>query len=305
MPFSSNNNNKVAVIDAGTNTFHLLISTAGSPLADPDQIRLRKYVKLGEESPTHIGDMAFERGVRAMAEFAGIAKSERVKKIAAVGTAMLRNANNSGEFIRAVKKETGIEIEVISGQTEAELIFKGALLSGSLSGKTDLLMDIGGGSVEFILAEESRAIWRESFNIGVSSLRHHFSQNDPLRDADIRKLRSYIDGQVAPLFNQLNSRGGLRLVGLSGTFDVIEEHMRFKKGLQTETIPLTEVKGFINEILPLSLEERIHHPSIPQSRADLISVALVLVDQIMSRPEISELNTSPYSIKEGLLMHLV
>ncbi len=305
MQFSSNNNNKVAVIDAGTNTFHLLISTAASPLSDPDQIRLRKYVKLGEESPFHIGEMAFDRGLNAMREFAQIAKSERVEKIVAVGTAMLRNANNSNDFIRAVKRETGIEIEVISGQTEAELIFKGALLSGNLSGETDLLMDIGGGSVEFIIAEESRATWRESFNIGVSSLKHHFHQNDPLAEEDIRKLRSYIDEQIESLFNQLQGRMGLRLVGLSGTFDVIEEHMRVKKGLQANTIPLNEVKGFIHEILPLSLEARINHPSIPESRADLISVALVLVDQILSRPEISELNTSPYSIKEGLLMHLV
>ena len=305
MPSNSNSNKRVAVIDVGTNTFHLLISAAGSPISSTDQIRLRRYVKLGEESPHHIGAMAFKRGVSAMAEFAGIAKSERVGKIAAVGTAMLRNADNSHEFIRAVKEQTGIQIEVISGQTEADLIFKGALLSGSLSGKTDLLMDIGGGSVEFILSEASEAIWRDSFDIGVSSLKHKFNQNDRLTASDIQKLKSYIDKEVAPLFDKLQGRTKLRMVGLSGTFDVIEEHMRFQKGLQTDTIPLTEVKGFINEILPLSLEQRLQHPSIPKSRADLISVALVLVDHILNRSEISELSTSLYSIKEGLLMHLV
>jgi exopolyphosphatase / guanosine-5'-triphosphate,3'-diphosphate pyrophosphatase len=304
MPYNSNRS-KVAVIDLGTNTFHLLISSPESPLSHPDLLRLRKYVKLGEYAPDYIGREAFRRGVETISEFAAIAEREGVSRTVAVGTAMLRNAVNARDFTRAVKEETGVEIEIISGQKEARFIFQGARLSGTMSGENDLIMDIGGGSVEFILSRKFEAVWYGSYDIGVSFLKHRFHKKDPITKDEILALREHFRHRLQPLISQMEKLHKLRLIGLSGTFDVIDEHMRLKKGIQSVTIPIQAVREFTEEILPLTLEERIAHPSIPESRADLIPVALVLVDFIIGLQEVKSLSTSPYSIKEGILASLV
>lgn len=296
-----------AVIDIGTNTFHLLIVESKQQGFD-ESFRSRKYIKLGEHSPDFIGHESFQRGLTAIIEFSEICKIHGVGQIFALGTAMLRNAINSPAFISAVYEATKIRIDVIDGKEEARLIFQGATQSGVLSGKHDLLVDIGGGSVEFIFSQNGHAEWMDSIDIGVALLKHRFPLTEVLKSDKIYELENYLQFKLINLNEQLTPYSQMRLVGISGTFDVILDH--FKKIKNTpngELIVLNsnEVINFCNQIIPLSLSDKLLHPSIPESRADLISYALILVRKILLQFTIQEIVISTYSIKEGKIADLV
>ena len=297
----------VAVIDLGTNTFHLLIAELHGA-SFKEVYRERKFIKLGEHSADFIGPEAFQRGLNAMQEYHEVCKNYKVENIYAIGTAMLRNAINSPSFLEAVSMATDIQIQVINGLEEARLIFKGVLASGLLSANNDLLMDIGGGSVEFIFSKNKNPEWFESIDIGVSMLKHRFPVDNNFSTEDIMKLENYLDFKLDPIYEKLNGIDQLNLVGISGTFDVIRDHFLEEKKLASdaEFILLPEdIYAFCSEVIPLSLEAKLNHPSIPDSRADLISYALILVKKVVKQLFCNSLKVSQYSIKEGKLTDLV
>lgn len=293
----------VAIIDLGTNTFHLLIAQSDSK-GFREIYRERRYIKLGEHSPDFIGPSAFQRGLTAMRDFKTICINNGVSQIHAMGTAMLRNAINTPSFVNAVHMDTGIQIEVIDGLEEARLIFEGVKNSGILTAKENLLMDIGGGSVEFIFSKDQRAEWFESTDIGVALLKHRFPVVDHFTSSDISKLENYLDLKLEPIFSKLHHSEQLDLVGISGTFDVIWDHFSKKNPVTKNTgsrIPSIDVINFCNRIIPMSIIDKLNHTSIPESRADLISYALVMVKKVIQESSCKQVKVSQYSIKEGKL----
>lgn len=301
-----NKNQSVAIIDLGTNTFHLLIAEDKHNPFDSNVFKIRRFVKLGGDSEQFIGPGSFQRGFAALEEFSLICRERNIQNIHAFGTAMLRNANNSNGFIKEVKEKLGISIQVIDGETEANLIFEGVKRANVVSEGENLIMDIGGGSVEFIQSTGIHKNWLGSFETGVSVLKHRFHQAEPIHENEIARINQFLKVQFTPLLNAVSSFSKLRLVGVSGTFDVIENHFKDAATYKKHgCIPVEEVREFSRAVLRMDLRERIQHPSIPESRADLISVALVLVNFIIDLPMVNEVSISPFSIKEGILTTLV
>ena len=164
---------KFGVIDLGTNTFHLLIAEVDQN-SIKEIYRERIFVKLAEKGIHKIGDAAFERATNAIAKFKIILDQHHVDKVRAIGTAGLRTASNSQSFIQLIKNKYNLDIAVISGDEEAHLIHKGVMNAiGSLR-TTSLIMDIGGGSVEFIICDNEKIYWAQSFKIGVAVLFNQF-----------------------------------------------------------------------------------------------------------------------------------
>ena len=304
-PYASKTGEKAGVIDLGTNTFHLMIAPLGGKLDKSQITRLRRHVRLGESSNRFLGPKAMDRALRVMKEFEVLLKSEGISRVKAVGTAMLRNASNTEEFKGRVLKEVGIEIEVISGLEEARLIFAGVKLSNSLSEKTSLLMDIGGGSVEFILADGGKMSKLWSFDVGVSFMKNEFHKNEPMSSSERSHLENHLLSTMQPMLDFIREYSSLRLIGISGTFDLIHDHFSNSAPKGTALFQPSEIASFGEQIIPLSLFDRLNHPSIPESRADLIPAALVLVNLILAICPIKEVIVSPYSIKEGVLTTLV
>ena len=152
---------RVAIIDLGTNTFHLLIAETRG---DQPEILYKTNVpvKLGEGriNDNIITPAAFERGINCLKDFSLIIADYQVYKISATATSAVRSAENGNEFVNAVNERTGISIETISGDEEAELIYQGVKLSGAIT-NLSLIMDIGGGSVELILCDTENLIWKK------------------------------------------------------------------------------------------------------------------------------------------------
>ena len=298
-----------AVIDLGTNTFHLLIAHADKQSGKLVELaRERIFVKLAEEGITEISPAAFKRGMAAMHAFRRILDlldipNERVR---AFGTAALRTAANGTDFIKEVRKSTGIKIQLISGNREALAIHKGVSLLIPPKQDPHLIMDIGGGSVEFIIADKTGVKWYQSFPVGVAILHHDFYVADPISSCQLNQLNDFLQTELQPLAEALKQYPVSRLVGASGTFDVLGDLLATQEDEEQHPVVLkVQFARFYQRILPTTIAERRAMKGVPENRADMILVALVLINTVLSYAPIEEIMSSSYALKEGMLYEML
>lgn len=305
--------NRVAVMDLGTNTFHLLI-------AEPDAENLFKEirhehvgVKLGEGGINEgtIKPEAYERGVNTLITFHNLINDYQVTKVKAIATSALRSASNGQQFIDEVLQRAQIIIETISGDVEAGYIYKGVKASGCLSQANSLIVDIGGGSVEFILGSNSQIIYKQSFEIGAARLMAKFHQTDPIAHDEIAALNKYLDEKLVPLFAALANQPIQNIIGSSGTFETYAELVEIEKGnsfdlKKTKTYPfhIAELTATLNNIIRSNHNERAANQGIISVRVDMIVVASLLTQYLMYKLQINKVIMSAYSLKEGVLAEL-
>ena len=297
--------NRYGVIDLGTNTFHLLIIEVNEKGETTELFRERIFVKLAEDGIGKIGKKAYLRGIQALSHFQKILLKYQVKNINAFGTAALRTASNGLEFIKAAKSESGISIHLIPGKEEARLIHIGVTQAVELGDKKGLIMDIGGGSVEFIIADKNEVFWAESFPIGVAVLYNNFHQEEPISIKETDVLHSHLEQTLQPLFDVLKNHKTTCLIGASGTFDVLEKILpNAQRTALSATINVGNFHPIYQKILKMNMEERRVEESIPLTRADMIVVALILIDFIIKKVKIEKILVSAYAMKEGILWEM-
>ena len=298
---------RTAIFDLGTNTFNLLISENKKAI-----LKTKIAVKLGEGGLDKgiISEPAFNRGINALIDLNKIVKLHNCSKIKAVATSGIRSTKNGFSFINKVKETTGISIEVIDGNKEAELIYLGVKDAITIKG-TSLIMDIGGGSTEFIIANENEIVWKQSFKLGASRLKETFKPSNPIKKRDINALEGHFNEQLKPLFDQLEIHKVGSLIGSSGSFDTFTEmhlHMLGTPHLFDEincyNIPLDFYYSIHEFFLNSTEEERLNTPGIIPMRVDMIVIASVFVYYILKRTEINTLYLSKFALKEGLLSEL-
>lgn len=224
---------RIAVLDLGTNTFNLLIVDL-LPNGIPQRIfneKLAPKIGLGGINSHIITPDAFERGIHSLEIQKQIIKTYNPDKTYIFGTSALRNATNANDFIAAVRDELGLEIHIISGNREAELIYHGNKLAVNLGKEIVLILDIGGGSNEFILANDEQIFWKQSFEIGVSRLLQLFKPQDPFCVDDVNKIEEYIDSKLQPLYAAFSMYPATFLIGSSGAFDTFRDMIVAEKEL--------------------------------------------------------------------------
>ena len=294
-----------AVIDLGTNTFHLLIAAVEDEDRVREVYRERIFVKLASEGIETIGPEPFQRGITALRHFAEEIRKHRVDRVTAIGTAALRTASNGEVFVRTAELETGILIRLIPGDLEAELITRGVLAALPPLRERILIMDIGGGSTEFILASEAGVHWRQSFPIGVAVLQRNFHHSDPIDETEIRSLDEYLARILVPLRDVLREYPTRHLVGAAGTFDVLAEILRDETGEKHPTSHRLDLGGLEDlhfRIVASTFQERLDMDGVPVERADLIVVAMLLIRFVMQLAETDRISVSDYAMKEGILL---
>lgn len=298
--------NRYAVIDLGTNTFHLLIVETDDEDISRELYRERIFVKLAEDGIGTIGTNAYQRGLNALQHFQKVISEKGIKKIKAFGTAALRTASNGKEFIADAKTQTDISVQLISGTEEARLIHLGVLQAVELGEEKGLIMDIGGGSVEFIIADKNKVFWAESFPIGVAVLHNVFHKKEPIHPVEIEIIEAYLQDTLSPLFNQLKTFKTPNLIGASGTFDVLENLLTHtERSRFSATIEVENFYPLYKNIAKMNLEERHAAEGIPSSRADMIVVAMILIDFIIRKAGIKKIMVSAYAMKEGILWEMI
>ncbi|GAB3889972.1 Ppx/GppA phosphatase family protein [Spirosoma agri] len=310
---------KQAIIDLGTNTFHLLIVEKTEDGYNT-LFRESRPAKIGQAGINQgvILDDGIGRALVVLAYFRQVLDQYQVapEQVIATGTSAIRVARNQREFIDRVKQETGIQIQVISGEQEAEYIYKGVRSAGALDESTALVIDIGGGSVEFILGNQSRIFWKQSFEIGGQRLRERFmpetpDRQDPISPTSVRRLHDYFQEQLVPLANGVHQYQPAVLVGSSGSFDTLvdmwfmHEHGHLPDPAQSSfTLPITEFQRAYELLTTRNHSERMQIPGMIELRVDMIVVAVCLIDYVLKTYGISRIRTSTYSLKEGVLSSL-
>jgi exopolyphosphatase/guanosine-5'-triphosphate,3'-diphosphate pyrophosphatase len=297
---------RLGVIDLGTNTFHLLIVETNADKLFRELYRKRRFIKLAEEGIETIGAQAYQRGLNALADYKKELDRFGVRQFKAFGTAALRTASNGPAFIQDVREKAGIDIKLISGAEEARLIHIGVSRAVPFDQNRVLIMDIGGGSVEFIIANHSRVYWAKSFPIGVALLYRDFHQNDPITALEIQTIQSFLLKELAPLREALSKYPATSLVGASGTFDVLEQMLTGQvQGRLHVRLNADGVFPLADRIIAMSLEERLRAEGMPEARADMVVVALILVQTVLQLADIHEVIVSAYAMKEGILTEMM
>ena len=304
---------RAAVIDLGTNTFNLLI-------AELDAVGFRivfstkQAVKLGEGGITrrHIAEAAYKRGLSALTLYRNMIEERNVDVVYAFATSAIRSAENGPDFAKNASEILGVTIHVIDGDREAELIYKGVQLAVNPGVQPFLIMDIGGGSTEFIIAEKERMIWKKSFNLGVARLLERFTPSDPVTESDIQRIHSFLEETLLPLDEAMKTQKVDKLIGSSGSFDTFAEmicHAFYQPDeidhASTYHFQLNDFDKIHAKLLTSTLQERLCMPGLLPMRTDMIVLASVFVKYILNRDELKEMHLSKYALKEGVIFELL
>jgi exopolyphosphatase/guanosine-5'-triphosphate,3'-diphosphate pyrophosphatase len=302
---------RLAIIDLGTNTFHLLVvEMNGSKFEMLWRERIAVKIGVGGINQDVINEAGITRAVLALETFKHKIDTLNVSKVMAIGTSALRNAKNGKEVISKIKDATGIESQIISGDEEATYIYKGVNLALHLSEEKSLIMDIGGGSVEFIIGNGSKIFWKHSFEIGAQRLLERFQKHDPILSSEIELLNNYFKENLASLADAVNEHHPKVLVGSSGTFDTLSDIYCIESGIELRDSPETPFKleafeKIYTELISKNREERMQIPGMIEMRVEMIVVACCLIKFVLSQCSFSLIRVSSYSLKEGVLASLI
>ncbi|GGH77003.1 Ppx/GppA phosphatase family protein [Phaeocystidibacter marisrubri] len=297
---------RIAIIDLGTNTFNLLVrdTDEGTTLHN-DKIP----VKLGKGGITDgkIAPDAFDRGIEAMITHRSTAADLGVDQILAFATSAVRSAANGDEFVKAVFEATQIQVEVIGGLREAELIFKGVQQAVEIGDEPVLIMDIGGGSTEFVLGNKNEVFWANSYELGVTRLLDLFKPHNPILPQQAMQIREYIKSALEDLMEAYQKHPAKMLIGSSGSFDTLYDVLALRHGrapLQSGQISGSfdegELRILINDLIAADTKERLEMPGMLEMRAEMIHLAGIQIALVLDLLSIEKIRLSTYSMKEGV-----
>ena len=302
---------KFAVIDLGTNTFNLLVVEKNSITNTFDTLFSTKIsVKLGEKSINlgYIADVPFQRGIDALITFKNHISNYQVNTVFAFATSAIRSASTGVDFVNEAFAKTQINITVIDGDEEAELIYHGTKMAINMTQDVSLIMDIGGGSTEFILANNQTIFWKHSFLLGVARIFQRFKISNPMTELEELEIKNYLKLELKPLLIAVKEHKPIELIGSSGAFDsvvdLISEQFNTVQinDQQTEyKVDLFKYNVVSDMIKKSTTEQRQKLKGLVEMRIDMIIISMLLIDVIINELSINQFKVSTYSLKEGVL----
>jgi exopolyphosphatase / guanosine-5'-triphosphate,3'-diphosphate pyrophosphatase len=302
---------RLAAIDVGSNSVHMIVAdvTREGHLEVVD--RVKEMVRLGRRSFTtgRLTQESMDLAVRALGNFKRLARVRRVDKIRAVATSAVREARNRTEFIRRLRRETGIPIEVISGIAEARLIFQAARHALGLEGGPYLLIDVGGGSVELVLVRDGKPLWMRSVKLGAARLAERFLTDDPPSREQLKKLNAHLERQIGGLMRKAKRAGVVRAIGTSGTINTMVAMARAARGeelgrLHSANASTAEISHLTEQLLEANAALRSELPGMDAKRVDLMPAAAALIDFVLTQSGAPELMACSWALREGVLLGL-
>lgn len=301
---------KIAVIDLGTNTFNLLVGSVSDGKLEIIHSE-KRVVKLAEGSNNldYIRDIPYQRALDAISYYSQKIEEFDVDITKANATSGLRSAGNSDQFIQDCWMNYKIQIDVIDGNREAELIYKGVKQALELNSSNSLIMDIGGGSTEFNIINKDGLLWSRSYKLGASRLKENFKPSDPISEDDAKRIFDHVEGSVSDLVEAIDKYQPKELIGSSGSFDTLVDMIQmeaFNHTIEGNSfdISIDKYKLLHDKMFKLNLEDRKCIPGMIELRADLMPIACLLIDFVLDKTQVENFRMSKYSLKEGLFFEL-
>jgi len=300
---------KLAVIDIGTNSIHMVLADI-----DPDGSykivdRFKDMTRLGDGTfqQKRLSESAMTRGIEVLRNFTTLARNKGFSKIVMAATSAVREAKNSGQFIEAVAEQTQVRVRVITGQEEARLIYLGIRQTMELTDTPSLMMDIGGGSVEIIVGTRNRLVGTQSLKLGAIRLKDQFLTKVPPSNNQLRELNTAVEHELQEALHQFTIKEIDRIIASSGMAANLAEIVYFQRTgqkisqLNMATMSLKEI-SLMEECLATSdREKRLEIPRLDPRRVDTLLPAATIIRTMLELTGQKEVTISNKALREGLI----
>jgi exopolyphosphatase/guanosine-5'-triphosphate,3'-diphosphate pyrophosphatase len=297
---------KLAVIDIGTNTINILVASKNSNGFHTEFFdRIPAKLGKGGMKKGILTEEAMQRGLDALSTHRDSCTLHGVHQVKVTATSAVRSASNGQDFVKRVKEKLNLEIEIIDGDREADLIWKGVRLTGLLNQERGLIMDIGGGSTEFILADENQVFWKKSYDLGVTRLAERFKAPDPFTEKAEEQMMADLKTDMKEVWEALARYPTQRLIGASGSFNSLS--MMLAEGRIEELHPIHEsidMHSYVSLSMKLRrspFQKRESIPGLVPDRVDTIPYSVLLIDTMLKNSDLNDILRSSYALKEGLM----
>lgn len=300
---------KLAVLDIGTNSIHLVLAEVNPDFSYKILDRLKDLTRLGDGVfPSRVlSDSAMSRGCEVIKTFVNLARNKGYGHIEAVATSAVREAKNGGIFIKDVAKHTGLKVRVVTGQEEARLIYLGVRHSMDLPESPTLILDIGGGSVELILTDKKKRVKATSLKLGAIRLKDLYCQTAPPSPSSVRSLQKRIREELLSAFAHMKLEKIEKVIATSGMVVNLAEVIHLRKTgrplTQPNLLPLSFKDILYSErvLAKTSFSERSDIPGLDPKRVDTLYPASVVLRTLMKLCGIKEVLVSDKAIREGVI----
>jgi len=297
----------------GTNSVKLLVAEVGAgglhPLAEKsEQTRLGR----GFYETHLLLPEAIVLTARAVSEFARTARDLGASSTRVIATSAARDAINRASLIEAIQKGCGLTVEIISGEAEAEMVFRGVATDPTLRGRRLLILDVGGGSTEFIVGEGEHHQFRQSFDIGTVRLLEKLRPADPPSAQDLKncraKLKEFVAQEIgAPIQSALGNGANVSLVGTGGTTTILARMEKRMPAFTREEIEGTVITRerivyWMDQLWSMSVEERRNIIGVPPNRADIVPMGVAIYEALMEEFRFPAVFVSTRGLRFGALM---
>jgi exopolyphosphatase/guanosine-5'-triphosphate,3'-diphosphate pyrophosphatase len=303
---------RLAAIDIGTNSVHMIVVQVRSDFSFEVIDREKEMVRLGAGGldGKKMTREAMTAALQALSKFERLARSHQVDEILAAATSATREAENGGELLAEIERQTGIRPRIITGTEEARLIHLAAVY-GVDTPKPAVVIDIGGGSVEVTLGAGDQVRYGRSFKLGVIRLTERFVTSDPISKRDERKMVEHIGSQVDRYLAQIVNAGFDRVIGTSGTIlslgAVAAAHETGEvpgevRNLRVSAKAIRKVRKLVCD---LPLERRLQIPGMDARRADLVVAGATLLDTLLRGLDARDITLCDLALREGLVLDFI
>ncbi|WP_114749522.1 Ppx/GppA phosphatase family protein [Pleomorphovibrio marinus] len=301
---------KLAAIDIGTNSIHMVIVEARSREQFDILMQEKEMVKLGEGvfASNIINDRAFKAGIETIKRYVQLADQFGVDHIITSATSATREAKNGRDFLDAIIAEAGLSPQLISGKEEARLIFLAVRKAIDLKGQRAMVLDIGGGSTEAVTGDNHKVDYCKSMKLGVLRLLDYVGHQNPLNEDELTRLKEHVRKTAQKVMQGALERGFDRIIGTSGTIRSLGEACLTKQGnpspesVNAEWVSLEALEKLAKKLCTLNPEDRAKVNGISSNRADAVHLGAVLLVELMQLSGLNGITLSDASLREGMIL---
>lgn len=302
---------KIGTIDIGTNSMRLLIADYKNNKIE----NRKKYINItrigqGVDDKGYITEEALERNLNALKEFADKCIEEKCEKVYCMGTSALRDSKNGQDFVNRAKELTNIDVKIICGEEESNLGFMG-VLEGAGGDKSNyiLVLDIGGGSTEFIVGNEDGIKFCKSENVGALRMTEKFITTDPISDEEFSKMSGFIEKTISSTLDKIKGMHVSKLVGIGGAITSLSAmnqqlEVYSMEKVHNSVVTKKDLEKILQNLKKMTLSDKKTIKGLQPKRADIITAGVVILDIIMEKLELNEIIVSEYDNLEGLMCQI-
>ena len=306
---------KYGAIDIGTNSMRLLLADVeGGKFIKREKFINTTRLGQGIDREGNISEESIDRNIEALVNFKDKCEEAGCDRVFCIGTAALRNAGNREEFVRRAKEVTGIDVEIVPGEREAILGYRGVVGGINIGNGCTLIIDIGGGSTEFIIGDSTKIYFRKSINAGALVLTERFITSMPEGDEEYNELYSYINKEISkaleeiiPILKEKNIEENIKIIGIGGTITSVSAinqklEVYSMEKIHSSHVTKEELDSQIRDIRKMNLEERRLIKGLQPKRAEIILSGELILKSIIDNLSAGSIEISEYDNLEGIIL---